>query len=109
MAVEPTTKAKLVSSRELSKIVDEAVKAAAGRTPAGGGAGAGGGTSHNLILSPEILGRILREAEGQHFAQAVAKGVEKTGINVQPVVLPIGHGWEIAGFIERDALQAREF
>jgi hypothetical protein len=102
MAVEPTTKAKLVSARELSKVVDEAVKAAAGR-PAIGGSG------HNLILSPEILGRILREAEGQHFAEAVAKGVEKSGISVQPVVLPIGHGWEIAGFIERDALQAREF
>jgi len=28
---------------------------------------------------------------------------------VQPVVFPIGHGLEIAGFIERDALLAREF
>ena len=102
MAVEPTSKAKLVSSRELSKVVDEAIKAAGGRV-------GGGGPGHNIILSPEILGRVLREAEGQHFAQAVAKGVEKTGINVQPVVISLGHGIEIAGFIERDALQAREF
>ena len=102
MATELTGKTKLVSSRDLSKVVDEAIKTAGGRV-------GGGGPGHNVILSPEILGRILREAEGQHFAQAVAKGVEKTGIHVQPVVFPIGHGLEIAGFIERDALQAREF
>jgi len=102
MAVEPTSKTKLVSSRELSKVVDEAIKAAGGRL-------GGGGPSHNVILSPEILGRILREAEGQHFAEAVSKGVERAGISVQPVVFPIGHGLEIAGFIERDALLAREF
>ena len=103
MATELTSKTKLVSSRELSRVVDEAIKAAGGRV------GSGGGPGHNIILSPEILGRILRESEGQHFAQAVAKGVEKTGISVQPVVFPIGHGLEIAGFIERDALLAREF
>jgi len=102
MAVEPTSKTKLVSSRELSKLVDEAIKAAGGRV-------GGGGPGHNVILSPEILGRILRETEGQHFAEAVTKGVAKTGVNVQPVVFSIGHGMEIAGFIERDALLAREF
>src|SRR4051794_2456086 len=102
MAVEPTTKAKLISARDLAKVVDEAVKVATSHAPAGG-------TAHNVILRPDILGRLLRQGEAQHFADAVSKGVEKAGISVQPVVLPIGHGLEIAGFIERDALQVREF
>jgi hypothetical protein len=99
---------KLVSARELSKVVDEAVKAASLRTPTGDGGASGG--AHNVILRPDILGRLIRELDqAQHFANAVAKGVEKSGIGAEPVVVPIGRGLNIAGFIERDALQIREF
>src|SRR3954467_1165948 len=105
MALEPTSKAKLVSSRELSRVVDEAVKAASQR---GGGGGLGGGG--NVILRPDILGRMIRELDqAQHFANAVASGVSKAGIPAEPIVLSIGKGFQIAGFIEREALQLREF
>jgi len=107
MATNPASKAKLVSSRELSKVVDEAIKAAASRGGAGG-VGAGGG--HNVIVRPDILGRMIHDMQqAQHFADAVAKGVEHAGVHVQPVVVPLGTGGHLAGFIERDALQIREF
>lgn len=102
MTGELTGKTKLVSARELSRAVDEAVKSASARLGEGGG--------QNVILRPDILGRLIRDAsQAQHFAQAVAKGVEKGGVNAQPVVFEIGHGLHIAGFIEREALQVREF
>lgn len=100
MASQAVSKAKLVSARDLSKVVDEAVKSASLRVEGG---------SHNVILSPNILGRLIRDAtEAQHFADAVAKGVTRGGIHVEPVVVSIGDGLRIAGFIERDALQLRE-
>jgi hypothetical protein len=110
MAVE-LSKTKLVSARELSKVVDEAVKAAgAGGAGGGGGVGAGGAAAHNVIINPDILGRVIRDlAQAQHFADAVAKGVNKAGIAAEPVVLSVGKGINIAGFIEREALHLREF
>jgi len=111
MAVEPSSRAKLVSARELSKIVDEAIKSAAQRPAAGAVANAPAlaATGHNVILNPEILGRVLRDAaQAQHFATSVAKGVEKAGFSVQPVAFEIGKGIHIAGFVELDRLVQRE-
>jgi hypothetical protein len=102
MASQSLGKAKLVSAHELSRVVDEAVKAASLRTDPGGG-------THNVILRPDILGRLIRDAgQAQHFAEAVAKGVTKAGVHAEPVVISIGDGTRIAGFIEREALQLRE-
>jgi hypothetical protein len=104
--------AKLVSARELSKIVDEAVRAAS-HPPLAQGAeraaalSAGGG--HNVLISPEILGRVLRDAgEAKQFATTVARSVEKSGFSVHPVSFEIGNGIHIAGFVERDSLLQRE-
>jgi hypothetical protein len=102
MTLQPTARAKLVSAPELTKVVEEAIRAAGSRTPVP--------TGHNIIISPDILGRVIRELDqAQHFAQAVSKGVNKAGIGAEPVVLTVGPGINIAGFIERDALQIREF
>jgi hypothetical protein len=106
MNVEATAKPKLVSAHQLSHMVEDAVASASLRLPAA----SSGDLGHNVILSPDILGRVLRDLDqAQHFAQAVTKGVEKAGIGAEPVVLPIGKGLHIAGFIERDALQFRQF
>ncbi|MBV9370376.1 MAG: hypothetical protein JO109_01760 [Alphaproteobacteria bacterium] len=95
-----------MNSRDLSRVVDEAVKAATQRN-AGSAAALGG---HNVIVRPDILGRMIRDlTEAQHFSQAVASGVSKSGIQVDPVVIPIGKGGHLAGFVERDSLNLREF
>lgn len=111
MAVEPSSKAKLVSARDLSKVVDEAVKAASQRSPSGAASGGSNlaAAGHNVILNPEILGRILRDAaHAQEFASSVSRGLEKAGFSVQPVSFEIGKGIHIAGFVERDRLLQRE-
>jgi hypothetical protein len=106
MAVEPASKAKLVSSHQLSQAVEEAVKAASQRNLSA----ASGLAGHNVIVRPDILGRMIRDLEqAKHFSEAVAAGLGKAGTHVDPVVIPLGIGGHLAGFIERDALQIREF
>jgi hypothetical protein len=106
MAVEPTSKAKLVSSHQLSQAVEEAVKAASQRNHSAA-SGLGG---HNILARPDILGRMIRDLEqARHFSESVAAGLGKTGTHVDPVVISLGSGGHLAGFVERDSLQIREF
>ncbi len=93
-----TSKAALISARELPKVVDAAIKAAGDKGHAG-----------PFVLRWDIAGKVIREAEAHAFATNVAKQLGAAGHEVSPAVLTIG-GETLAGFVERNALpQFREF
>ena len=104
MAVTPTKSSKLVSARELSKVVDAAVKSASLRVP---GAGA---VSGPVIVKWELVGRVAKNlAQGQDLATAITGELGKSGMKVQPAVLGVGKSI-ICGFFEPiNVPQFREF
>ena len=104
MAVTPTRGSKLVSARELSKVVDAAVKAGSARV-----AGAEA-VSGPVIVKWELVGRVARNlAQGQELATAITGELGKSGIKVQPAVLGVGKQI-ICGFFEPPNVPlAREF
>ena len=97
--LEPSTKAGLVSIRDLPKVVDDAVKAANKRL----GTVPDTAPAHN-IKKWEIYGRVIRDlGQAGKFADAVTAEVAKSGIAVSPATLIIDkHIW--CGFIERPNL-----
>lgn len=102
MAVAPT-KAALVSNRELTRVVDAAVKAVIERTkiPVDDG---------SVVIRWELIGRILRDLDtAQPFATQVAKEMTVLGVKATPAVLIIDKKI-LAGFFERLNLpQQRQF
>jgi hypothetical protein len=94
MAVTPTRSSKLVSARDLSKVVEAAVKSASARVP---GAGA---VSGPVIVKWELVGRVAKNlAQGQELANAITGELGKSGMKVQPAVLGVGRQI-ICGFFE---------
>ena len=93
MALE-AKKAALVATRDLPKIVEAAVHAAGIRLA----------TNDPIVVRWDLAGKVVKDfAEGQHFADAVAKHVTAGGIDASPAVLLIDKKI-IAGFFERLAI-----
>lgn len=95
MTLAPQQKAKLVSARELPKVVEAAVKAASARV--GGGQEA---VSGPVIVKWELVGRVARDlAHGEKLAAEISAEMGKAGHEVQPAVLGVGKEI-ICGFFE---------
>lgn len=93
MAITPTSSSKLVSARELSKVVEAAVKSASVRVP---GAEPGG----PVVVKWELVGRVAKNlAQGQELATAITGELGKSGLKVEPAVLGVGRQI-ICGFFE---------
>lgn len=91
MAITPTSSSKLVSARDLSKVVEAAVKAAGVR---------GEAVSGPVIVKWELVGRVAKSlAQGQELATAITGELGKSGMKVQPAVLSVGRQI-ICGFFE---------
>lgn len=91
MAITPTKGSKLVSARDLARVVDAAVKSATvrGAEPAG-----------PVIVKWELVGRVAKTlAQGQELATAITGKLGESGIKVQPAVLGVGRQI-ICGFFE---------
>jgi hypothetical protein len=99
MANDVSTKAALISAKELPKLVDAAIAAAGTR----------GGTGP-IVGGWGISGKWLTELETAHsFSESVAKHINTGGHPVAPALLSID-GRILAGFVERVALpQFREY
>jgi hypothetical protein len=94
--LEPSSQARLISVRDLPRIVEDAVKNANKRL------GTVPDTAPAVNVKKwEIYGRVLRDlAQAGKFADAVTAEVAKSGIAVSPATLIIDkHIW--CGFIER--------
>ena len=93
MAIEPK-RAALVGARDLTKVIETAIHAAGLQSSAAGA----------LVVRWDLAGKVVRDfAEGQKFADAVAKQVTAGGIKATPAVLKIDKQI-IAGFFERAAV-----
>lgn len=95
MASTSTQKTKLVSARELTRVVEAAVKSASS-------AGIAAETGSKLVKwDGKILGRIVRDKTLQEkFTADVTAAVRKAGIDAQPAQLIIGKDI-LCGFVER--------
>ena len=92
--VAEAKKASLIAARDLPKIVDAAVHAAGIRLA----------SNDPLVVRWDLAGKVVKDfAEGQKFADAVAKHVTAGGIDASPAVLLIDKRI-IAGFFERVAI-----
>jgi hypothetical protein len=97
MAKPTKSRAALVSTRDLPKLVESAVKTASQQL--GGLADAG-----PLLSKWGLIGRTVKDAAtGQPFADAVSRALVLRGVAAQPAVLTINK-LTIAGFIERAAV-----
>ena len=93
MAISSTKKTRLISVRELPRVVEAAVKAAQGRL--------GTTDSGPLIKRWEIYGKYARDlAQAQRFATEVTAEVAKAGIDAGPAMMILDKDI-ICGFIER--------
>lgn len=103
MATDPNRTARLVSMRELPRVVDSAIEIASKRIDVTTKAG-------SIVVKWELIGRILNNFEhAQLFATTVSEEISKAGVEVHPAVLSIDKRI-IAGFYERASLpQLREF
>lgn len=102
MAITPTRGSKLVSARELSKVVEAAVKAGSARV-------AGAEASGPVIVKWELVGRVAKNlAQGQELAKAITAELGPE-MRVQPAVLGVGRQI-ICGFFEPPNVpELREF
>ncbi|MGZ8285075.1 MAG: hypothetical protein ACXWUO_02055 [Allosphingosinicella sp.] len=91
MAITPAKGSKLVSARDLARVVDAAVKSATvrGAEPAG-----------PVIVKWELVGRVAKNlAQGHELATAITGKLGESGLKVQPAVLGVGRQ-VICGFFE---------
>jgi len=99
MILDQSKTAKLVSTRDLHKIVEKAIAAAGHRTI----------SSQDLIVRWDLVGRELATiAEAEAFSHSIAKQMTAEGIEATPAVLTVGNQI-VGGFFERSAVpQIRE-